>query len=336
MTGDTSDIYGMLRIPDAGGADGAGGAGAPTYSERAVSAAKLHAERETSEDALQLMVEKMSQQKAQADAAMKIVVDRTKAELDEMKAQLQAKDHTQSQLVDRVETLLGDVFETKAATEQALSTRGSIIEQERAQLERREAKHRAALDRRRALLLARQKNKLAKQMVVPSMSDEAREPEAPLSPVSDTPTTLSLDRLALERRGSSEGLLTSPRQLLAMRGARPGAAPAPGGGGGGGDLLGDPNAMWQMISGSRAADADKLAAAQAQLEYLQQQEQQVLSQLRQASAAQGRSRRFGDDETVFDDDFENGTLIDHDTGEVFGFAGGLGDVEEEVYGFGGL
>ena len=89
--------------------------------------------------------------------------------------------------------------------------------------------------------------------------------------------------------------------------------------------------MWKVISSSSASHTDKLTAAQAQLDYLRREEEEVLQKLKKAQMFRGKGQ-YMDNETVFNEDYENGTLIDEDSGEVFGF-GDLVGIEEETYGF---
>ena len=89
--------------------------------------------------------------------------------------------------------------------------------------------------------------------------------------------------------------------------------------------------MWKVITSSSASQQDKLTAAQSQLDYLRREEEAVLQKLKMAQT-KSMQRQYMDNETVFNEDYENGTLIDEDSGEVFGF-GDLGGIEEEAYGF---
>ena len=63
------------------------------FAERAIASTKLRAERESSQDALELMAKKMSldleEQRAKAEQAMSLVVDQTSAELTKMSASSQ-------------------------------------------------------------------------------------------------------------------------------------------------------------------------------------------------------------------------------------------------------
>eukprot|EP00040_Diaphanoeca_grandis_P012563 m.63655 g.63655 ORF g.63655 m.63655 type:complete len:662 (-) comp23320_c0_seq1:96-2081(-) len=84
-------------------------------------------------------------------------------------------------------------------------------------------------------------------------------------------------------------------------------------------LIADPAAMWQYIMQSDAPKDRKLDAARKQLEYLKRQEEFTLNRLQAAESSISRPRVIKDDDTVFDDVFENGTVVDETTGEVFGF-----------------
>eukprot|EP00038_Savillea_parva_P031837 m.90929 g.90929 ORF g.90929 m.90929 type:complete len:513 (+) comp9884_c0_seq2:64-1602(+) len=83
-------------------------------------------------------------------------------------------------------------------------------------------------------------------------------------------------------------------------------------------IIGDPVAMWDAIVQSDATDSIKLNAAKKQLLYIQHEERLVKQKLAEAERALLRPRNFSENDTVFDDDFENGTIID-ESGEVFGF-----------------
>lgn len=85
------------------------------------------------------------------------------------------------------------------------------------------------------------------------------------------------------------------------------------------NVLDDPTAMWELLSTSDAPQDKKMAAAEKQLEYLRKQEQLTIQRLKAAEAALNRPVKFGDDDTVFDDHFENGTIVDEATGDVYGF-----------------
>lgn len=84
-------------------------------------------------------------------------------------------------------------------------------------------------------------------------------------------------------------------------------------------MIGDPTAMWNLLTASTASSSKKMSAARKQLEYLKQQEEFTLRRLAAAEEEMSRPMQFGDDDTVFDDTFENGTIIDEASGEVFGF-----------------
>eukprot|EP00039_Didymoeca_costata_P031082 m.33040 g.33040 ORF g.33040 m.33040 type:complete len:564 (+) comp8482_c0_seq1:305-1996(+) len=170
---------------------------------------------------------------------------------------------------------------------------------------RKQARHRAAIEGRKAVALARQARMLEKRISRGVSPDEQR----------------VLDQLE-RARGSDVG--TTPGGGFSRN--VPGLFASH-------DMLSDPGAMWNVISSSDAPKDEKLAAARAQLAYLQQEEKLALEKLKQAQAIV-RSRKFSEDDTVFDDDFENATIMDEETGETFGFGGVLGRVEEEEsYGF---
>lgn len=76
--------------------------------------------------------------------------------------------------------------------------------------------------------------------------------------------------------------------------------------------------MWDAIMASSAPADKKLNAAKKQLEYLRNQEMLIQEQLRAEEARLQNPRTFDDNDTVFDDMFENGTIID-ESGEVYGF-----------------
>ena len=170
-----------------------------------------------------------------------------------------------------------------------------------------EAKRAMLIEQRKRMALEREKRELQARL------------EAATSPV---PSSAAAER-------ASPSADSSISQMAARRAARPKPKAATGM-----RMLPieeDPSAMWQKISASKASHRDKLAAAKAQLEYLRQQEDAVQRRLK---AAMGRvrdpTRKFSDNATVFDDNFENGTVVD-DNGEVFGFGA---QEEEEVFGFG--
>ena len=72
--------------------------------------------------------------------------------------------------------------------------------------------------------------------------------------------------------------------------------------------------IWSVCLG------DKMSAAQAQLSFLRREEEAVMHKLREAELQMNQTPYvFSENETVFDDDFENGTIVDEATGETFGF-----------------
>mmetsp|Transcript_8709 Transcript_8709/g.26192 ORF Transcript_8709/g.26192 Transcript_8709/m.26192 type:complete len:432 (+) Transcript_8709:189-1484(+) len=171
-------------------------------------------------------------------------------------------------------------------------------------MERRIAKRRAMIEKRRLALLqergAESKKTLdsLEQVFSGDVASAATAP--PPAPLGGRLSKMSLD--ALERaRGSRTG---SPPP--AVQDAE--------------SVIADPVAMWDAIVKSEATSSVKLNAAKKQLLYIQQEERLIQEKLAQAEAALRRPRHFSEDDTVFDDNFENGTIID-DTGEVFGFGG---------------
>ena len=153
------------------------------------------------------------------------------------------------------------------------------------------------------------------------------------SPTSPTLSNLSIDRLEKERRSSATSEVYG-FGADAVDGAAS-VTPTPA----------DPNPVYAAFSAAQrsggAVVPDALTAARAELEAIRREEEEVLRKLKAAElgiSSGSAGRQYADNETVFNEDYENGTIIDGETGEVFGFGdGALAAVQEidEVYGFGG-
>lgn len=273
----------------------------------------------------------LAKEKATNAEALALVIKQTDQELVQARAIVQQRDKE----IKKMEAIARDVQEAKmhahAATHATITNddRASMVlnhqviakaqrvKARREALARRQAKHRAALERRKAGALAKEQASLNTYLSI-NQSSGGVGGGGQLPPMSPTGSAMSMDRLERERRSSLDG------KEFGF-----------GGNSGGGGLMDDPNAMWQVITSSSAAHTQKLQAAQAQLDYLRKEEAEVLAKLQMAQSTVTTTRTYTDNETVIDEDYENATLIDEESGEVFGFQGLLGLVEEEeTYGFG--
>eukprot|EP00729_Bicosta_minor_P018512 gene18512-22208_t len=291
----------------------------------------LEKEKTTNAEALALVIKQTDQELAQARA----LVEQRDKEIKKM--EVIARDVQEAKMHAQVAThaTITSNDRTSMVLNHQVIAKAQRVKARREALARRQAKHRAALERRKAGSLAKEKASLNTYLsnyqsgagrVDSNGTGSSQNMHA--SPMSPTGSSMSIDRLERERRSSLDGKDQSPQGY------------ALGGGGGvmgldGGGLMDDPNAMWQVITSSSAAHNQKLQAAQAQLDYLRKEEAEVLAKLQTAQTTATTTRTYTDNETVIDEDYENATLIDEESGEVFGFAGLLGAVEEEeTYGFG--
>lgn len=169
-------------------------------------------------------------------------------------------------------------------------------------VEHRIAKKRAMIEKRRLALL--QERGEESKRTLETLEDVF--PSAPTSSLGGgggAATQSSMVSLAaLERERGSRPV--SPQERASLPAAE--------------SVIGDPAAMWDAIVKSDATSSVKLNAAKKQLLYFQQEEQLIQEKLAEAERALLRPRKFSENDTVFDDNFENGTIID-DTGEIFGF-----------------
>lgn len=187
-----------------------------------------------------------------------------------------------------------------------------ITRQQIDNIEHRIAKRRAMIEKRRLALLQEQGAESKKTLetleeVFQGRTENAAPPahrptQQHPAPPAPAPYTTPMSLEVLERERGSRPVSPAPQRAL------PDAE----------SVIGDPTAMWDAIVASDATASVKLNAAKKQLLYFQQEELLIQQKLAEAEQTLMRPRHFSENDTVFDDNFENGTIID-DTGEVFGF-----------------